>query len=97
MQPFYMRYHFFFCTMDGFFRFLEQTSSELICTRLYYETKNKVWHQEKNEWVPNIKMTPKCENLYSLETAGIYFEDTCFETMDYFHIFFQKLIKLEDW
>ena len=25
----------FFCTMDGFFRILEMTSSELICTRLY--------------------------------------------------------------
>ena len=58
-----------------------------------YETENKVWHQEKNEWVPNTKMTPKCENLYSQETAGIYFEDTCFETMDYFHIFFPKTHK----
>ena len=26
---------FFFCTMDGFFRILEKTSSQLICTRLY--------------------------------------------------------------
>ena len=26
---------FFFCTMDGFFRILEKTSSELIDTRLY--------------------------------------------------------------
>ena len=25
----------YFCTMDGFFRILEKTSSELICTRLY--------------------------------------------------------------
>ena len=29
-----MRYHFF-CTMDGFFRILKKTSSEIICTRLY--------------------------------------------------------------
>ena len=27
----------FFCTMDGFFRILENTSSELICTRLYIQ------------------------------------------------------------
>ena len=27
-----------FCTMDGFFRILENTSSELICTRLYLLT-----------------------------------------------------------
>ena len=26
----------YFCTMDGFFRILEKTSSELICTRLYH-------------------------------------------------------------
>ena len=38
----------------------------------YYETENKNWHQEINEWVPNTKMTPKCENLYSQETAGLY-------------------------
>ena len=25
----------YFCTMDGFFRILEKTSSELICTQLY--------------------------------------------------------------
>ena len=28
----------FFCTMDEFFRILEKTSSELICTRLYVMT-----------------------------------------------------------
>ena len=28
----------FFCSMDGFFRILEKTSSELICTRLYLLT-----------------------------------------------------------
>ena len=33
-KGFHMRYNFFFCTMDGFFRILEKTSSELICTRL---------------------------------------------------------------
>ena len=32
---FHMKYHFFFCTMDGFFRILEKKLSELICTRLY--------------------------------------------------------------
>ena len=32
---FHMRYHFFFCTLDGFFRILEKRLSELICTRLY--------------------------------------------------------------
>ena len=26
----------YFCTVDGFFRKLEKTSSELICTRLYF-------------------------------------------------------------
>ena len=29
-------YPIFFCTIDGFFRILEKTSSELICTRLYF-------------------------------------------------------------
>ena len=40
----------YFCNMDGFFRIMEKTSSELICTRLYLigfyfgSSSNFVWH-----------------------------------------------------
>ena len=32
----------YFCTMGGFFRILEKTSSELICTRLYFNQSQQI-------------------------------------------------------
>ena len=44
----------YFCTMDGFFRILEKTSSELICTRLYIQ----FWSAQIIIFVPEIKVLP---------------------------------------
>ena len=39
----------YFCTMDGFFRIFEKTSSELICTRLYMGNLNYLfWFLDEN-------------------------------------------------
>ena len=53
----------YFCTMDGFFRILKKTVSELICTWLYVsKTKRDVliiiWLQIFAVWVNNIFLDP---------------------------------------
>ena len=43
----------YFCTTDGFFRILEKTSSELICTRLYISS--RVHIIESQSGVPPLR------------------------------------------
>ena len=45
----------YFCTMNGFFRILEKTSSELICTRLY--VKNQLC--SFINWIVDVKTIQK--------------------------------------
>ena len=57
----------FFCTMDGFFRILEKTSSELICTRLYIVLQRTtfLWH-----WLRLLKGIFRLPNLIIINIAG---------------------------
>ena len=43
----------YFCNMDSFFRILEKTSSELICTRLYFKFHDhwKYWWDSPSELI----------------------------------------------
>ena len=51
----------FFCTMDGFFRILEKTSSELICTRLYFRF--LIWKMLTIRLKLNVKQSQNVSNF----------------------------------
>ena len=44
----------YFCTMDGSFRILEKTSSELICTRLYTHYGTSLTQLAFELWIKNL-------------------------------------------
>ena len=54
----------FFCTMDGFFRILEKTSSELICTRLYVKKDEKNTHGKF--YSPSVLIIYSFDNISDL-------------------------------
>ena len=65
----------YLCNMDGFFRILEKTTSELICTRLYLSTYLPIFFNFKNlKSIPRY-CSAQCRHLISHANLILTFSD----------------------